>query len=101
MLSIGSPNAALLIISYLLRWQNKRVKDFFEIWIKIILLDVLYLGVGMPLLAMVANINLIVANMDETILTLMASAGAGLLWSATIISICVLIILYKYVGRRN
>jgi len=88
-------------MSYLLRWQNKRVRDFFEIWIKIVLLDVLYLGIGMPLLAMVANINLLVANIDETILTLMASTGAGLLWSATIISICVLIILYKYVGRKN
>jgi len=100
-LSIGSPNAALLIISYLLRWQSERVRGFFEIWIKVILLDVLFLGIGMPLLAMVANINLIAAEANETILVLLASVGSGLSWSATIISICILTILYKYVGRKH
>lgn len=97
---IGGSNAAAFLIAYVATFQSKRVREFFEIWLKIILLDVLYLAIGLPVSLMAANINLIFSSPDETALSALSASGAGLLWSATILSVCILILLIKYVGRK-
>jgi hypothetical protein len=100
-LSVGSTNAAALVIAYVFTLQSKRVKEFFEIWIKTVLLDLLYLFLGGSVSIMAANIHLIFTEPQETLLLIMTAAGAGLLLSATILSSSFIILLFKYVGRKR
>ncbi|HKZ94838.1 MAG TPA: hypothetical protein VJ249_09725 [Candidatus Bathyarchaeia archaeon] len=90
-----------LLISFLLRWRHKKVKEFYEMMTKIVLYDLLYIVVGTLMLVIALNLNLVLTNVDATILALFISAGSGLSWVATLIPIGLIISLIRYHERKH
>jgi len=97
---ISGGRAAFLLISFLIRWLDKRVKLFFETMTIIIVYNIFYLITSALILIIAININTILVNVNNITLSLLVSIGSGLSWVAMLIPLCILISLIKSLEKQ-